>query len=142
MKPVPTRIRPFAFVVVLMSALLVAGVPAVSEGTGATEGTWVSKQYKVAGEWQIAQDGDDRFLVLSADFKTKKGPDLKIFLSPQSLDQVTGETATDGAVLLALLDQPKGEQRFEIPSGIDLSDYQSILIHCEKYSVLWGGASL
>ena len=78
----------------------------------------------------------------SDDFKTKNGPDLKIFLSPQSIEQVNGETAIDGAVLLGELKSKKGSQDYVVLAGVNLADFSSVLIHCEAYSILWGGGAL
>jgi len=30
----------------------------------------------------------------------------------------------------------------KVPANIDINDFNSLLIHCEAYSVLWGGAAL
>ena len=90
----------------------------------------------------IVNENGQRILRFSDDFKTKNGPDLKLFLSPKSVGDVTGKTATQGAVKLSVLRSNKGSQDYVIPSHIDLSQYGSILIHCEAYSKLWGGANL
>jgi len=29
-----------------------------------------------------------------------------------------------------------------LPADIDINDYESLLIHCEAYSVFWGGANI
>ena len=45
-------------------------------------------------------------------------------------------------VLIARLDSPRGGQRYPIPDGVDLDKLSTLLLHCEKYSKLWGGAAL
>ena len=105
-------------------------------------GDFVSKQYSIKGGWSIVQNGNDTVIRLDKSFKTKGGPDLKLFLSPQSIDSVTGKTATEGAVLISPLTSNKGAQEYRLPAGIDLTDFESLLIHCESYSVLWGGTAL
>ena len=49
---------------------------------------------------------------------------------------------TTQAVLIARLDSPRGGQRYRIPDTIDLSQYPTLLLHCEQYSKLWGGATI
>lgn len=105
-------------------------------------GNWVSKKYSIDGGWTISTSGDKTLISFDDGFKTKRGPDLKIFLSKQSINDVTGKTATSDAVLVAELKSNKGSQTYELPAGINLSDYQSLLIHCEEFSVLWGGAEI
>jgi len=115
---------------------------ASANAVGHQSGSWVNKDYKVHGEWSIEQRGDQRVIKFNDKFKTKKGPDLKVFLSPQTIDDVTGATATDGALLVSALTNNKGEQEYVLPEGVEITDYKSLLIHCEAFSVLWGGGEL
>jgi hypothetical protein len=36
----------------------------------------------------------------------------------------------------------KGSQRYPIPAGVDLKDYQSVIIWCERFGVLISPAEL
>ena len=107
-----------------------------------TSGSFEKTSFSINGDWAIVNENGQRILRFSDDFKTKNGPDLKLFLSPKSVGDVTGKTATQGAVKLSVLRSNKGSQDYVIPADIDLSQYGSILIHCEAYSKLWGGANL
>ncbi len=107
-----------------------------------TSGVLVEKQKSISGNWSIEKVGESRFIVLAENFKAKNGPDLKIFLSSATLSDVTGKTATKGSALISELKSVKGIQRYSIPQDVDLSQYKSLLIHCEKYAVLWGGGEL
>ena len=77
--------------------------------------------------------------MFSEEFKTRNGPDLKVFLSPKSVEDLTGKTAIDGAVNIGVLKANKGSQSYSLPEGVSLADFKSVIIHCEAYSVLWGG---
>jgi len=105
-------------------------------------GTFVKKKKKLKGGWEVVQRGDKTFIVFADDFRAANGPDLKIFLSPQSISSVTGNTAVNGSINIGELKATKGTQEYEIPAGVNLSDFNSVLVHCEAYSVLWGGADL
>lgn len=105
-------------------------------------GVWTKKSYKSAGDWSIFQDGDKTYVKLSRDFKTRSAPDLKIFLSPLEARRTSGRNATDGSVLVAPLSSNEGEQIYEIPEGVDLTQFKSILIHCQQFSKLWSAADL
>jgi len=105
-------------------------------------GDWTNLGYNAKGTWRIVEEDGQKFVELDDDFRTRSGPDLKLFLTPASVDSVTGRTATDGAVRVAELDSNRGAQRYAIDSDIDLSNYQSIIIHCERFSKLWVGSSL
>ena len=100
------------------------------------------KTYNIKGSVSIEQRGDRTVLVFSDDFRTKRGPDLKIFLSRNSVSDATGDNATTNAVRLGELQSNRGGQEYILPEGVVLSDYSSILVHCEAFSKLWGGADL
>jgi len=128
-----------------LTVLLTMGVLAfasMSTAGGNAGSGFVDKQYDVQGDWSLQQQGDNWVITLGDNFKTKSGPDLKIFLSPQSIDQVTGRTATKGSVLVSALQSNSGGQQYVLPSNINPADFKSLLIHCEAYSVLWGGANI
>jgi len=119
-----------------------ATVTTVAMTDTAKSGDFTKRTYGIQGDWKIVKENGQTILRLSDDFKTKRGPDLKIFLSPQTLDSVTGTTATANSVRLGELKSNKGTQDYVIPANIDLSQFGSVLIHCEAFSKLWGGADL
>lgn len=96
----------------------------------------------VAGDWKIVQEGDRHFIELADNFKAKKGPDVKIFLSPTPAAQISGENAVKGSVLVTLLSDFEGPARIEIPAGTDVNQFQSLVFHCEAYTKLWGSSAL
>ena len=139
---ISANIKIMSFIVsVVLLGFFAIGVAAAAPLEGKS-GAWVNKEYKIKGEWSIQQRGEQQVITLNKKFKTKKGPDLKIFLSKQSIKDVTGATATNDAVLVSALKNNKGEQEYVLPVGVDVSEFTSLLIHCEAYSVLWGGADL
>jgi hypothetical protein len=68
------------------------------------------------------------------DFKSTNGPDLYVYLA-------TDEKATD-YVSLGQLKANIGNQNYEIPEGTDLSKYDTALVWCKQFSVLFGHADL
>lgn len=104
--------------------------------------SWTKKANKITGSWEIARVGERLELRLADNYKTKKGPDLKFILSPQTVSAASGSNATSRSLILSPLATHKGAQRFTLPAGTDLADYQSLLLHCEEYSKLWGASAL
>lgn len=96
----------------------------------------------VAGGYRLEDENGKRTLHLTKDFRAQKAPDLKLFLSPKLPAEVTGENATQGAVLLAVLETFEGAQTYSIPPELDLSKYRTLAVHCEAYSKLWGTGAL
>lgn len=132
------------FIKVFLIALgAVAALPAVTVADEPLAGgEWENTNYRIDGTWSIVTEGDRQYLVLDERFKTRKAPDLKLFLSPLDAGEVTGNNATRGSVLVSPLDSNKGAQRYALPEGTRLEDYRSVVLHCERFSKLWGAADL
>lgn len=113
----------------------------ISSLASAQSGSWTKKSNSISGTWEIVKDGAGHKLVLKG-FKTKSAPDLKLFLSKNSLGSLTGKNATSGAVRIAKLKATKGDQEYAIPAGVDVGNFKTLILQCEKYSKLWGGAAL
>ena len=128
-------VRGVLIVVATLGAALMTSNTAYADNHG---GTWTKKSQKIAGAWKIVETAEGRFLELDDSFKTRRAPDLKLFLSPLEAGSVNAKNATSGSVLIAKLQKAKGAQRYEIPADIDLDAYQTLVLHCEKYTKLWG----
>jgi hypothetical protein len=78
---------------------------------------------------------DDASMILRLEnFKATNGPDLYVYLA-------TDESASD-FVDLGRLKGNIGNQNYEIPEGTDFSRYDTVLIWCKAFSVLFGSAEL
>ena len=77
---------------------------------------------------------DDAKILRLEDFKATNGPDLHVYLA-------TDEKATD-YVDLGFLKANIGNQNYQIPEDIDLSKYDTALVWCKQFSVLFGHANL
>lgn len=105
-------------------------------------GAFVKKRYSINGNWTIENNGNQTLIKFDDRFKTKGGPDLKLYLSPKNLDSLSSDTAEMNSVKIGVLKSNRGSQTYIIPDTIDLSNYKSLIIHCEAFSVLWGGFDL
>jgi hypothetical protein len=123
---------------ILLFALLAIAPTAFANSSGG----WKNQEFKVKGSWSIEQRTDGNYIVLSDEFKTKNAPDLKLFVSKKPYGAIKGNNATQEAAVISLLSSNKGGQSYKIPSNINLSDYQSLVIHCEQYSKLWASTPL
>ena len=127
----------------LISGLLLLATlhMASAADTVVASGSWTKKTAKISGTWSIVDDGKTKTIHLKG-FSTKKAPDLKLFLSPQTAKAATNKNATTGSALIIKLKSHKGDQSYTLPASADPSKFKSILIHCEKYTKLWGAANL
>lgn len=78
---------------------------------------------------------DDSNMILRLEnFKAANGPDLYVYLA-------TDKSASD-FVDLGRLKGNIGNQNYEIPEGTDFTRYDTVLIWCKAFSVLFGSAEL
>ena len=78
------------------------------------------------------QDGSN--ILRLENLRVTNGPDLYVYLA-------TDQSASD-FVSLGKLKANNGNQNYNIPSEIDLTKYDAVLIWCRPFSVLFGSAEL
>lgn len=115
------------------------GDGSVAEKVTLQTGDFEKARYNIRGGWKISTVKGITTITFDDSFKTRSGPDLKLFLSPKPVSAVNGKTAQKDAVKIGILKSNKGTQSYTVPSDVNLSDYKSVLIQCEAFSVLWGG---
>ena len=125
--------------VFVLGAIGVFASPAFAEPIAA--GAFTNQAQRISGDWSIEHAADGDYLVLSEDFRTRSAPDLKFFLHTRPASQVTARNAAQG-VFIGELPRARGAQRIRLPEGVDVSDFRSLVLHCEQYSVLWGAGDL
>ena len=103
---------------------------------------FVKKRYTIKGSAKIEMVDGKNHLVFSEDFKTKNGPDLKVYLSKLPIGTLSANDVDQNSVRLSVLKSNKGMQSYVIPANLNLQDFESVIIHCEAYTVLWGGFDL
>jgi len=84
------------------------------------------------------EDGTN--LLRFEDFEVTNGPDLHVLLVPN--DAPVDRDDLTGYVDLGKLKGNIGNQNYEIPPDIDISEFRSIVIYCEPFHVLFASATL
>ena len=84
----------------------------------------------------------ERTVFLESDFEVGPGPAFHVYLVPK--DGIRNEAAVKDAMFVDLggLRAFKGSQRYRIPAGVDLKNYPSVVIWCERFGVLISPADL
>ena len=90
--------------------------------------------HNAQGSARILNLEDGRAVLRLEDFRVTNGPDLYVYLS-------TDKDASN-YVDLGRLKANAGNQNYELPSGIDPSKYDHVVIWCKAFSVYFGGAQL
>ena len=90
--------------------------------------------HNAAGVAKVIALDDGSTVLRLENFKATNGPDLYVYLG-------TEKSASD-IVNLGRLKGNIGNQNYPIPAGIDLTSYNTVLIWCKAFSVLFGSAKL
>ena len=108
-----------------------------NKGTGFETGTFHGHGilHKTSGRATIYQESDGKLILRLTNFKTSHGPDLHVIL-------VAVNDASADRIELGKLKGNEGDQNYEIPSGTDLSKFQTVSIYCERFSANFGEAPL
>src|SRR3989344_4552724 len=97
------------------------------------ESEFIPANHDVAGKVLVIDDGDSRILRFE-DFDTVNGPDLFIYLA-------TDNSAED-YVNLGRIKATKGNVNYDIPANVDLEKYDTVLVWCRAFRVLFSYAEL
>ena len=84
----------------------------------------------------------ERAVFLEPDFEVGPGPAFHVYLVPKRNIRDAAAVKDSMYVDLGGLRAFKGSQRYPIPAGVDLKNYQSVVIWCERFSVLISPADL
>ncbi len=93
-----------------------------------------------SGTATIYELEDGSHVLRLEDFEVTNGPDLHVLLVPNS-DPQTGDDI-EGYVDLGSLKGNLGNQNYEIPSDVDVSQFGSVMIYCKPFHVIFSTASL
>ena len=81
-------------------------------------------------------------LFLEPDFEVGPGPKYHVYLVPEKQVVASTNVARTMFVDLGRLKAFKGSQNYEVPAGIDIAKYGSVVIWCEQFGVLISPAAL
>ncbi len=95
--------------------------------------------YTISGTATLSDSTGKLSIEFSSDFSTTAGPDLYVYLAQKNESPTTIGNAT---VEIDSLISNTGAQKILVPSGVNINDYDYILIHCKKFDHFWGGGLL
>ena len=84
----------------------------------------------------------ERAVFLEPDFEVGPGPAFHVYHVPKAGIRKNSDLGDAMFVDLGGLRAFKGSQRYAIPAGVDLKNYQSVIIWCRQFSVLISPADL
>ena len=96
--------------------------------------------HETSGKAELLKVGEKNVLRLSG-FTTSNGPAVRVYLVKAS-DPSDMSVKEKGFVDLGPIKGNVGDQNYELPEGVDLSQYGAVSIWCARFGVNFGGASL
>jgi hypothetical protein len=105
-------------------------------------GRFHSVAHETHGTATIQDVGAGRRVLRLTDFTTSNGPDVRVYLVAAA-DASDNETVTKaGFVELGKLKGNEGDQNYDVPDDLDLSQYRAVTIWCRRFSVNFATAPL
>jgi hypothetical protein len=111
-----------------IATLSLTGLPAFAQSFGPFAG---ENGHATSGTASIVEEGGKYYVQLNGDFSFDGAPDPKLAL---------GNGTVDAATAMANLTSNTGEQRYELPAGIDPAGYTTLHVWCEEFTVSLGVA--
>jgi hypothetical protein len=107
-------------------------------------GTFHGKVHKTSGRATIYQEEGGKQVLRLTNFKTSNGPDVHVILiaAKDADDDANFLKSDTERVELGSLKGNEGDQNYQIPSGTDLSKFQTVSIYCERFNANFGAAPL
>lgn len=98
--------------------------------------------HKGSGQAIVYSLADNKHVVRFENFRTTNGPALVVYLAKHPSPTEARHVADDGFVKLGKLKGNVGSQNYTVPAGTDISEYNSVVIWCELFGVLFSPAAL
>ncbi|MEO1026651.1 MAG: DM13 domain-containing protein [Pseudomonadota bacterium] len=129
--------RQFAGAALGAAAFLTLGAKTASAGGTKRTGSLSGRQgYAATGTVQVETVDGKTKVVFGSDYSfTGNPPDIKIGFG-------SGEKYAKGSKIHEKLSIKEGAAEFEVPAGIDTSQYDELYIYCEQFSVILAVAPL
>ena len=117
---------------------------AMQEATALTTGEFVDidRLHQGSGTATIYELADGSRVLRLEDLDVTNGPDLRVLLAahdaPRSRDDLESGA---GYVELDALKGNKGNQNYDIPADLDISQFESVVIYCDPFHVVFSTAT-
>jgi hypothetical protein len=109
------------------------------------EGKFITHEHATTGSVKILKYSDGSRILRIENLKTSNGPKLEVWLTDAPvIEGLDGWRVFDDGkfINLGALKGNIGSQNYSIPSAINLDEFSSISIWCERFSVSFGAAAL
>ena len=98
--------------------------------------------HKGSGQATLYAVRDGQHVVRFEDFRTTNGPALVVYLAKHPSPTEARHVKDSGYLELGKLKGNVGNQNYAVPAGTNISEYNSVVIWCELFDVLFSPAAM
>ncbi len=98
--------------------------------------------HKGSGDAALYALDNGEHVVRFENFRVTNGPALVVYLAKHPSPSEASHVADGGFLSLGKLKGNVGNQNYAVPAGTDISEYNSVVIWCELFGVLFSPAAL
>ncbi len=140
--PTPATVETNPTVAAVEPQATVENPPAVVADRVLSRGSFYNLAHLSSGEAAVYQLADSTRILRLQNFSVDNGPDLYVYLVP--VDPVPNASGSEipGYFSLGRLKGNIGDQNYELPADLDLSQYKSVVIWCQAFAVPFAAAPL
>ncbi|MBZ0290357.1 MAG: DM13 domain-containing protein, partial [Anaerolineae bacterium] len=119
------------------------GMPEMTDPTAVAVGTFeeIDAVHKASGKVTIYQLPDNSKVLRIEDFRVTNGPELRVILTRKA-DPVTAADVGTDYYDLGALQGNVGNQNYNVPSEVDLSQYLGVVIYSRTFQVVYSSAAI
>lgn len=121
-----------------------AGSPPALRAVALLSGNFMDADafHRGSGLATIYRGPDGSYVLRLEDLDVTNGPDLHVILTPFANPEVPRDIKVSGYIDLGKLKGNRGNQNYPIPDDVDINSYQSVVVYCKPFSVIFSVASL
>ncbi len=121
-----------------------AAVPQITEPIALSSGQFgvVDRIHQGEGSATLFKLPDGQRVLRFEQFNVTNGPDLYVYLSGHAAPRDSSQLHEGVAFEVGRLKGNIGDQNYELPGDLDLSQFKSVVIYCRRFSVVFSTAAL
>ena len=100
------------------------------------------RSHRGSGIVEVVRLPDGSHQVQLSDFEVTNGPDLEVWLSAHPGPERSADVSGTTWLSLGQLKGNIGDQAYDVPADADLGQFNSVVIWCEQFGVLFSPAAL
>jgi hypothetical protein len=102
------------------------------------------KLHATKGRATVYRAADGTMSLRLTDFSTSNGPDVHVVLARESdpglKNNVPGQALK--SIEVGVLKGNEGDQEYRLPANVDLTQYDTVAVYCERFRAVFGTAKL